>query len=196
MMYYNTNRWIDDLQQIVYSYNNARHSSLGTSPLRVMHMNQSELEDLWQRQYGGTSEKGACQLERDITQGYKVGDLVRVTHLKHTFEKGFMPRWQREVFKVVGSKYMKERLVYKLQDLKGEDVDGWFYPEMLRPHIGAYNRAQVIEKVNKRNRQGVNVKYLGWPEKFNETIPLDEYNRIVQRQHPTKDWGTYYDDQE
>ena len=52
--------------------------------------------------------------------------LVRVTHLKHTFAKGFMPRWQREVFKVVGSKYMKERLVYKLQDLKGEDVDGWF----------------------------------------------------------------------
>ena len=101
-----------------------------------------------------------------------------------------------EVFKVVGSKYMKERLVYKLQDLKGEDVDGWFYPEMLRPHIGAYNRAQVIEKVNKRNRQGVNFKYLGWPEKFNETIPLDEYNHIVKRQHPTKDWGTYYDDQE
>ena len=196
MMYYNTNRWIDDLQQIMYSYNNARHSSLGTSPLRVMHMNQSELEDLWQRQYGGMSEKGERQLERDITRGYKVGDLVRVTHLKRTFEKGFMPRWQREVFKVVGSKYMKERLVYKLQDLKGEDVDGWFYPEMLRPHIGAYNRAQVIEKVNKRNRQGVNVKYLGWPEKFNETIPLDEYNRIVQRQHPTKDWGTYYDDQE
>ena len=33
MMYYNTNRWIDDLQQIVYTYNNACHSSLGTSPL-------------------------------------------------------------------------------------------------------------------------------------------------------------------
>ena len=70
----------------------------------------------------------------------------------------------------------KKRLVYKLQDLKGEDVDGWLYPEMLRPHIGVYNRAKVIEKVNKRNRQGVNVKYLGWPEKFNETIPLDKYN--------------------
>ena len=126
------------------------------------------------------SEKGARQLERDITRGYKVGDLVCMTHLKRTLEKGFMPRWQREVFKVVGSKYMKERLVYKLQDLKGEDVDGWFCPEMLRPHIGAYNRAQVIEKVNKRNRQGVNVKYLGWPEKFNETIPLDKYNRLVQ----------------
>ena len=75
-------------------------------------------------------------------------------------------------------------------------MDGWFYPEMLRPHIGAYNRAQVIEKVNKRNRQGVNVTYLGLPEKFNETIPLDEYKCTVQRQHPTKDWGIYYDDQE
>ena len=62
-----------------------------------MHMNQSELEDLWQRQHGGMSEKGTRQLESDITQGYKVGDLVRVTHLKRTFEKGFMPRWQREV---------------------------------------------------------------------------------------------------
>ena len=57
-----------------------------------MHMNQSELEDLWQRQYGGMSEKGARQLEHDITRGYKVGDLVCVTHLKYTFEKGFMPR--------------------------------------------------------------------------------------------------------
>ena len=116
-----------------------------------MHMNQSELEDLWQCQYGGMSEKGALQLERDITRGYRgyKGDLVCRTYLKRTFEKGFMPRWQRDVFKVIGSKYMKERLVYKLQDLKGEEVKGWFFPEMLRPHIGVYNRAQVIEKVNK-----------------------------------------------
>ena len=32
MMYYNTNKWIDDLQPIVFSYNNTCHSSLGTSP--------------------------------------------------------------------------------------------------------------------------------------------------------------------
>ena len=192
MMYYNTNRWIDDLQQIVYSYNNARHSSLGTSPLQVMYMDQSQLEDLWQRQYGKLSDKGAAQLERDLSRGYKVGDLVHVTHSKATFEKGFRPRWQREVFKVIGSKYMKERLVYKLEDLRDEEIKGWFYPEMLRPHIGAYNRAQVIQKVNKRTRQGVNVKYLGWADKFNETLPLEDYNRIVERQHPPKDWGKYY----
>ena len=89
---------------------------------------------------------------------------------------------------------MKERLVYKLEDLRGEEIKGWFYPEMLRPHIGAYNRAKVIEKVNKRTRQGVNVnvKYLGWADKFNETLPLEHYNHIVERQRQSKDWGTYY----
>ena len=195
-MYYNTNRWIDDLQQIVYSYNNAHHSSLGTSPLQVMYMDQSQLEDLWQRQYGKLSDKGAAHLERDLSRGYKVGDLVRVTHSKATFEKGFRPRWQRKVFKVVGSKYMKEKLVYKLEDLRGEEIKGWFYPEMLRPHIGAYNRAQVIQKVNKRTRQGINVKYLDWADKFNENLPLDQYNRIVERQHPLKVSGAYYPQQD
>ena len=87
---------------------------------------------------------------------------------------------------------MKERLVYKLEDLRDEEIKGWFYPEMLRPHIGAYNRAQVIQKVNKRTRQGVNVKYLCWADKLNETLPLEDYNRIVERQHPPKDWGKYY----
>ena len=38
-------------------------------------------------------------------------------------------------------------------------------------------------------QEGVNVKYLGWPEKFNETILLDEYNCIVQRQHPARIGG-------
>ena len=90
MMYYNTNRWIDDLQQIVYSYNNARHSSLGTSPLQVMYMDQSQLEDLWQRQYGKLSDKGAAQLERDLSRSYKIGDLVRLK--KAAFKKGFRPR--------------------------------------------------------------------------------------------------------
>ena len=62
----------------MYSYNNARHSSLGTSPLQVMYMDQSQLEDLWQRQYGKRSDKGAAQLERDLSRSYKIGDLVRL----------------------------------------------------------------------------------------------------------------------
>ena len=138
------------------------------------------------------SHKGAARLESDLQKGFKVGDLVGLVHQKGTFEKGFQPLWQREVFKVAGSRYMKDRLVYKLEDMKGEEISGWFYSDMLRPHIGTYNRAQVIEKVNHRDRKGVNVKYLGWDPKFNETLSLDTYNRLVERQHPPKDWGSYY----
>ena len=138
------------------------------------------------------SHKGAARLESDLQKGFKVGDLVGLVHQKGTFEKGFQPRWQREVFKVAGSRYMKDRLVYKLEDMKGEEISGWFYSDMLRPHIGTYNRAQVIEKVNHRDRKGVNVKYLGRDPKFNETLSLDTYNRLVERQHPPKDWSSYY----
>ena len=66
----------------------------------------------------------------------------------------------------------------KLKDVKGEDLNGIFYEE----ELSAYNPGKDVEfKIEKvlggkavKGKKYALVKYKGWPEKFNEWIPINE----------------------
>ena len=53
---------------------------------------------------------------------FKVGDLVRISKAKKTFEKGYLPNWTTELFTI--SKIIPDRYpyVYKIQDYNGEEL--------------------------------------------------------------------------
>ena len=178
-MWTNRLRWVDILPQFVRRYNMSHHTSIGTSPTRVLHMSDSELEDLWHKQYRPMNAKEKKLMSRDLTQ-IKRGQLVRVATTRRMFEKGYNPRWQREIFKVAKVTYSKHRVGYKLVDLKSEPIDGIFYWEQLRKHTGDVNTGRVIEKVISRTPKTVTVKYLGYPAKFNQTLPISKYNKMIK----------------
>ena len=50
---------------------------------------------------------------------FKVGQSVRISKYKTTFDKGYLPNYTEGFFKV--NVIMGRPIVYKLQDLKGED---------------------------------------------------------------------------
>lgn len=180
----NTLRWVDMLPALVNSYNHTRHSSLGTSPIQVLHSEGQELEDQWQRQHGrGVNTKQYAMARRDL-KAFKRGDMVRVATMKGHFEKGYTPKWQREVFRVGRVLYRHPRVAYRLVDLQGEPIEGIFYREQLQRHLGQPYAGRVIERVVADNGRGrVTLKFLGWGPKFNQTVTVDRYNEMLRRQN-------------
>ena len=62
---------------------------------------------------------------------FKVGDRVRIFKYKNKFEKGYKGYWTKEIFKVIEIKETKP-IMYKIQDLNNENIQGSFYAEELQ----------------------------------------------------------------
>ena len=62
---------------------------------------------------------------------YKVGDYVRISRSKGTFEKGFEKNYSEEIFKVCCVSQRQHIYLYEIQDLNDENINGFFYTEEL-----------------------------------------------------------------
>jgi hypothetical protein len=56
---------------------------------------------------------------------FSIGDKVRITKNKTTFEKGYTPRWTEEIFTVSTIQYT-DPITYKITDMNGEKIQGTF----------------------------------------------------------------------
>ena len=101
---------------------------------------------------------------RDVSMTPKisVGDKVRITVKKKTFEKGYTPRWTEEVFTVSKVQYT-DPLTYKITDNNGEEIQGTFYEQELQKTKQEIFR---IEKVIRQEGSKSLVKWLGYPNSF------------------------------
>ena len=104
-----------------------------------------------------------------------IGDWVRISYLKKTFDREYQEKWSGEIFKVVGRKLKQGRAVYTLQDYAGEDIVGSFYPEELQLITVPENAVYKVEKViRSRKRKGKPreyfVKWLNWGERWNSWV--------------------------
>ena len=62
---------------------------------------------------------------------FSIGDNVRITKKKKTFDKGYTQRWTEEVFKI----YMIQLTIpvtCKITDYNGEEIQGSFYEHDLQ----------------------------------------------------------------
>lgn len=152
-------RWIDILPSLVLSYNSTKHRSIGIAPIDVNKKNEHTI---------------AVRLnpkKENIIKGpkFKVGQFVRVSKLKHIFEKGYKANWSYEVFKVTKYSNTFPR-VYYLKDLKENSIKGCFYEQELlatkNPDI------YLVEKIIKQKGNKVLVKYLGFGDEDNQWLPI------------------------
>ena len=107
----------------------------------------------------------------------KIGDKVRASKLRKTFPKGYHQLWSEEYFKInkIINSYPTR---YLLKDLLDEDITGSFYRTELQKIKDADEAQFKIEKEIKE-REGVNgkevfVKWKGWPDKFNQWVPVKD----------------------
>ena len=166
-----TMRYIEVLQDLVDSYNRSKHRSIQKKPINVTQKNEREV---WHTLYGEREK------EEPVKYKFEVGDQVRISKMKRTFEKGYLPNFSKEIF-TVSQQIARHPPVYKLKDYDQEELSGTFYNEELQKVIKE-DDVYEVEKILKTRRKGKNkevyVKWLGYPAKFNSWIPASEVKDI------------------
>ena len=102
---------------------------------------------------------------------FSVGDRVRITKKKTVFEKGYAPRWTKEVFTASQIQYT-DLPTYKISDHHGEEIQGTFYKqEIQKTHQDIFRIEKIVRK--QKNRSLVN--WLGYPDSFKSWVYNKEW---------------------
>ena len=157
----NTFQFLDELPRLVEGYNATRHRAIGMAPQDVTWSNE---EAVWNHLYGKWLN------QKPTRPTFQVGDRVRLNKVHRTFEKGYLPGWTEEVF-VVHRVIPGPLPTYKIHEWDGSPVEGTFYKEDLQKVQLADDALFRIEKVLKRQKGQMFVKWQGWPDKYNSWIP-------------------------
>ena len=167
-----TRRYVDILPDLVYNYNHSFHRSIQRTPAEV---NSSNVLPVWKTLYGPKIPPKAKKPK------FEVGDLVRISKAKKTFEKGYLPNWTTELFTV--SKIIPDRYpyVYKIQDYNKEELEGTFYEKELQKVVkkdDVYEVQEVLDykkkRVGKKLIPHVKVRWKGYPPSFDSWIPQSD----------------------
>lgn len=173
-------RYIDNLQDLVFSYNSTKHSSIKMAPADV---SSGDVSDrlFWSQYKPPKKLLKKEELEDNITKfKFSIGDHVRSTYIKRQFERVYNEKWTTEIF-VIRERFLKgnEHLpAYFLEDMKGEEIHGIFYEAELQKAYFDKNRVWEINQVIKEEKGRTLVSWKGWPEKFNswvDTKTLEAY---------------------
>ena len=160
-----TNVYIDVLDDLVKQYNNTKHNSIGMTPVEASKAKNEK--DVYDSLYGTVSPQKK-------KPKFNLGDHVRISKKKGTFEKGYTPRWTEEVFKVVEILHTAP-VTYKLKDLNDEEVTGSFYePELQKTEQQVYRIERVLQKKNNK----ILVKWKGYPDSFNSWIDVGDVKKL------------------
>ena len=163
-----TIRYIDVLPDLLEDYNNTVHSSTEFTPIDAS-KKKNEFA-VWKNLYPDRHK-----ISR-LTPKFSVGDRVRITKKKTTFEKGYTSRWREEIFTI---KEIRDTnpITYKLEDLQGEEIKGTFYePELQKSKEQIYRIEKVIEEENGRSL----VKWKGYSDKFNSWVNNEDLIDLSQ----------------
>ena len=154
----NTSVYIDILPDLVEDYNNTRHSSMKMTPVEVS-KKKNELT-VWRNLYPDRLKN------IDINPKFSIGDKVRISKKKKTFEKGYTTRWTEEIFTITKINRTSP-VTYKIADLNGEEIEGSFYePELQKTSQQLFRIERVIEKGKNKSL----VKWKGYSDDFNSWV--------------------------
>ena len=153
-----TKVYTNALSDLIREYNNTRHSAIKMTPVQASKKG-NKLKG-WRNLYPEHLEI------HDINPKFSVGDKVRISKKKKTFEKGYTTRWTEEIFTFVKVKRISH-VTYKIADLNGEEIRGTFYePEFQKTSQELFR----IEKVIKRGKKKSLVKWKGYYDDFNSWV--------------------------
>ena len=160
-----TYRWINLLDDLLAEYNTSKHRTIQMKPADITLQDEKKILKLHKSNH---NNKTRCNVK------FKVGDCVRISRLKGTFEKGYTANWSSELF-VVTKVEPTFPVTYKLRDYHGRSIQGGFYTEELQKvkHSDIY----LVEKIIRKRVGKVLVKWFGFPSSENSWE--DEKNVIL-----------------
>ena len=165
-----TYKYTDILQSLINNYNKSPHTTLnGRTPHDI---NQDNEPIVWKEMYVDTAFTNVPSKPRKFK--LKVGDTVRLSHLKYNFQRDYQHKWTEDIFKIK-NRFKKSGIsLYELTDYANDPIEGTFYENELQKVSKDDNSSWKIEKNLKRrkrnNQSEMFVKFRGWPAKFNAWV--------------------------
>ena len=157
-----TLRYLDVLGDIVESYNDTRHKSIGMAPNDVT---VKHAPTIWRRLYPAFKKPVYTKALK-----FQVGDSVRISKAKKLFAKSYLPQWSQEIF-TVHECLKTYPPTYKIKDWSSDILEGSFYePELQKVKQPSDDDIYEIEDILKREKHRVFVKWKGYPSKFNSWV--------------------------
>jgi len=171
-----TRNWVDTLDDLAKYYNKQKHRTIGMKPEDAIKPENSET--VFQNSYG----KYYSDLLSDETvqePKFSVGDLVRISRVKQTFEHGYLDNWSLAVYKV--SKVLKTTpITYNLTEYDNTPLEGSFYEQELQktkePEF--YMVEKILKERKKKGKKQYYVKWMGWENKYNSWLDEQELKDI------------------
>lgn len=169
------------MQDVVRSINHTPNRSLnGRKPASVTKENEDEvrLDAYLVRQKKEKRRhplKKPSKMKKRLPYTFKVGDQVRITHLRHLFQRDYDQTYTEEVF-VIRERFVSQGIpIYKLKDLADDLIQGTFYAselqKVLKDEKTVWRIDKILRKRKVRGKEEVLVRWLGWPKKFDSWIP-------------------------
>lgn len=177
LTYNETMTYIYEIQNLVDTYNNRWHRSLGMSPSEAD--SPSSHNVVFQRLRFKHFKLITNNLLTDAK--YKIGTPVRISKYKEKFNRGYETNFTEEIFYIKGINTRMPLISYKLKDGNEEDVEGTFYEKELIS-VSANNIEYKINKILKTKGKGKNKKhYVSWKgynDKFNSWIDANTIHKL------------------
>ena len=156
-------KWINIIDDLVAGYNKTKHRSIRLAPNNVKKSNEKMV-----RKRLFPEKRKKLQKAK-----FKVGDTVRITRKKGTFEKGYEMTYTWEVFYISEVKNTYP-ITYGLRDYQGEEIKGSFYDREIQL-VDKSDQIFPVEKIiSQRTRRGVTeylVKWKGYSDAANSWVP-------------------------
>ena len=140
------------LQDLVDSYNNTYHRSIGRAPATVSLLNVGTVR---RKLYGEMNSTAPKKFK------FRVGDHVRLSLRKRLFKKWYKMNWTKEIFQIT-HQLSRTPVVFTSQDLLERPTEGTFYEEELQkvksPDIF---RIEKVLKKRTKDKKTLNILCVG-----------------------------------
>jgi len=158
----NTRRYLDVLDDLLHSYNNTHHRSIGMAPSEVNSYNEdvviARLYPLKPKTYRWK---------------YALRDRVRIAMQRQPFRKGYLGEWSEEIFEI-STRLPTVPVTYELRDLLGESIKGRFYEPEIQRVLKSDDERFVVDRIIKTRKRDGKIQYLvswkGYPSKFDSWV--------------------------
>jgi hypothetical protein len=166
--YKQTNKYIDKLQDFANGYNHTIHSTIDMAPVEVNKQNEESAR--LATYFARKPEK----MPNHLRSRFKIGDHVRIMHLRNVFTQEYDEKWTDEICTVAQRFWRQGQAIYRIKDYNGEEIQGSFYQSELQKVSMSDSDLFKVEKMvktsGKRPSKQYFIKWLYWPEKFSSWV--------------------------
>ena len=188
----NTLDWSSILGDVTSAYNNSIHSTIKATPLsvhsdndvaervrQIMKTSRINRQPLGDAQDDTIAENDEANYAASPQYKFSLGETVRLSTEKFSFQRGYQSQWTREIF-IVWRRIPTDPPTYTVKDHKGRVVQGNFYAQEMQSvrEPETYKIERVVRRQVQNGIPMVLVKWLGYPDEDNSWIPADQVSDI------------------